>query len=88
VKKHGVSIVVMGHTHSVGGFVKQLDRGGFYANTGSWISVASVADLRAKGITFADLSLADRKTFPSKMTAIVVEYRDGAPLPPVVQSAR
>ncbi|MFN0245255.1 MAG: metallophosphoesterase [Kofleriaceae bacterium] len=85
--KHSLDIVVLGHTHSVGGFAKKL-RGGFYANTGSWISVASVADLQAKGVTFDDLSIADRRMFPSKMTAIVIDYDEGEPLAPVVQNGR
>lgn len=75
-------------THSVGGFTKKLRDGGYYANTGSWVSVASVADLKAKGITFDTLSIADRASFPSKMTAVVIEYDEDEPLPPVVVNAR
>nr|MDQ3341752.1 hypothetical protein [Myxococcota bacterium] len=86
IKARGVTHVIFGHTHSVGGFVKKTD-GGFYANTGSWISVASVAELRAKKIGWDQLSILDRTTFPSKMTAIVVEYDGETPLPPVVQNA-
>ena len=85
LEQYDVDAVVLGHTHSVGGFVKTL-RHGHYANTGSWISVASVADLRAKGITFDRLSVADRRTFPSKLTRIVVAYEEDEPLPPVVVS--
>lgn len=84
---HEVDAVVLGHTHTVGGFVKKLRGYGYYANTGSWISVASVADLKAKGIGFDQLSLANRTMFPSRMTAIVIEYRDGAPLAPSVVNA-
>jgi|GEM_PF-2382554 len=80
-------IVVLGHTHSVGGFAKKIPDG-YYANTGSWISVASVADLRAKGISFDRLAVADRAMFPSKMTAIVIDYAGGEPLAPVVENAR
>lgn len=87
-ERYDADIVVLGHTHSVGGFAKQLRDGAYYANTGSWISVASVADLRANGITFDRLSVADRTMFPSKMTAIEIEYADGEPLPPVVVNAR
>lgn len=86
MKDRGVMNVILGHTHSVGGFVKPLDNGGFYANTGSWISVASVADLKARGIGWDQLSILDRATFPSKMTSIVVEYEGGKPRPPVVQN--
>lgn len=82
-ERYDVDAVVLGHTHSVGGFSKRL-RDGYYANTGSWISVASLAELRAKGITFDQLAVADRTMFPSKMTAVVIEYNDGEPAAPVV----
>ncbi len=87
---HDVEIVVLGHTHSAGGFVRRItgrDHGGHYANTGSWISVASVPELRARGLGWDRLSLADRTTFPSKRTAVIVDHEDGDPLPPVVQNA-
>lgn len=86
MKARGVDVVVLGHTHAVGGFVKRVDTG-HYANTGSWISVASVAELRAKGVAWDQLSILDRATFPSKMTAIVVEYDGTTPRAPVVQNA-
>lgn len=86
-EEYEVDTVVLGHTHSVGGFVKNLRGYGYYANTGSWISVASVADLRAKGISFDRLSVADRTMFPSKLTAIVIEYVEGDPQPPIVRNA-
>ncbi len=85
-----VDVVVLGHTHSTGGFVRRItgrDHGGHYANTGSWISVASMAELRARGIGWDRLSLADRATFPSKRTAVIVDHEEGDPLPPVVQNA-
>ena len=87
MKARGVTHVILGHTHSVGGFAKRVDGGGFYANTGSWISVASVAELKARGIGWDQLSILDRATFPSKMTSIVVEYDATGPRPPVVQNA-
>ena len=87
IKNRGVGVVVLGHTHSVGGFVKRVDGGGYYANTGSWISVASVAELRAKGIGWDQLSILDRATFPSKMTAIVIDYDGTTPRAPIVQNA-
>ena len=49
----GIGVVVLGHTHAVGGSVEAIraqDRSGCYANTGSWIAAASVADLRARGV--------------------------------------
>jgi UDP-2,3-diacylglucosamine pyrophosphatase LpxH len=91
MRDRNVDIVVLGHTHSVGGFVHPLSRHdgkpGYYANTGSWISVASVADLRAKGVTWDKLSIADRTMFPSKMTAITIEYDGSTPRPPAVNNA-
>jgi hypothetical protein len=87
----GIDVVVFGHTHEVGGAYKPIDLGhriGYYANAGSWLSVASVADLRARGLRFADLNLADRAMFPSKMTAVIIEYNAGLPTPPVVSNAR
>lgn len=84
----GIRVVVFGHTHHVGGLVQRLDKHAFYVNTGSWISVASVADLRARGITWDRLDLADRKMFPSKTTAVIVEYDGAIPRDPVVLNAR
>lgn len=86
--ERAVDIVVLGHNHLVGGTVKRLTgrRSGYYANTGSWIAVASVAELRAKGISWDRLSLADRAMFPSKLTTVVIEYSGDAAQPPVVRS--
>lgn len=86
LKTRGVGVVVFGHTHSVGGYVKRVGAG-YYANTGSWISVASVAELRAKGIRWDQLSILDRKTFPSKMTVVVVDYDGTTPRAPTLQNA-
>lgn len=88
--RDGISIVVLGHTHEVGGQLVKLDvrgRTGYYVNTGSWISVASVADLRARGVTWDKLTLADRMMFPSKTTAVTIEYAGGQPREPVVSNA-
>jgi UDP-2,3-diacylglucosamine pyrophosphatase LpxH len=85
----GVSVVVFGHTHEVGGSVHAIDRRdarGFYANTGSWLSVAAVADLRAQGVKFADIAL-DPAVFPSKTTAVIIEYDAAGPREPVVFNA-
>lgn len=68
--------VVYGHTHAVGGELKRYDYhtgAKFYANTGSWLSVASVAELKARGADFTKLTLADRATFPTRATAVIVE---------------
>ena len=82
-----VRVVVFGHTHQPGGLVEALpSRGGprWYANSGSWISAASVADLRRRGVTWDQLSLADRAMFPSKTTAVIIEYQGGAPRRPLL----
>ena len=87
-RARNLNTVILGHTHSVGGFVHKLDgNAGYYANTGSWISVASVAELRAKNIGWDQLRIADRTMFPSKMTAIIIDYDASTPRPPVVQNA-
>jgi UDP-2,3-diacylglucosamine pyrophosphatase LpxH len=86
-----IDVVVFGHTHQVGGSVERIEargRRGYYANTGSWISVASVADLRARGVTWDRLSLADHAMFPSRTTAVIIEYDGGSPHKPVVSNAR
>ena len=83
----GTSVVVLGHTHTVGGSVEAIrmqERAGFYANTGSWISAASVADLRARGVTWDKLNLADRSMFPSRNVAVTIEYAAGLPQRPVL----
>ena len=87
--RDGISVVVLGHTHHVGGELQRFDvhgRTGYYANTGSWISVASVAELRARGVTWDKLTLADRAMFPSKTTAVTIEYDAGRPREPVVSN--
>jgi UDP-2,3-diacylglucosamine pyrophosphatase LpxH len=86
----GIDVVVFGHTHDIGGArhtIELGDRAGYYANTGSWLSVASVADLRARGVKFADLAL-DRATFPSKTTAVIINYAGDRPEPPIVVNAQ
>nr|MBA2543619.1 metallophosphoesterase [Deltaproteobacteria bacterium] len=67
-----LSVVVFGHTHAVGGLlapIKLRDATGFYANTGSWLSVASVKELRARGIRWEQLNVVDRTQFPQRSTA-------------------
>ena len=82
----GLRVVVFGHTHTVGGSVEPIatpERSGWYANTGSWISAASVADLRARGVGWDQLNLADRAMFPSRNVAVTIDYDEhgvaGAP---------
>jgi UDP-2,3-diacylglucosamine pyrophosphatase LpxH len=87
--RSGISIVVLGHTHHPGGEVQRFAaRGGdaYYVNTGSWISVASVEQLRARGVTWDRLSLADRSMFPSRATTVTIEYEGDTPHP-VVRNA-
>ena len=81
---------MFGHTHDVGGTIERIaarKRSGWYANTGSWISAASVPDLRARGIGWDQLSLADRTMFPARDVAVVVEYKNGAPQKPALVAA-
>ena len=82
-----IKVVVLGHTHTVGGAVEPIGAGkrsGWYANSGSWISAASVADLRARGIGWDRLTLADRTMFPAKNLAVTIEYAGGAPGKPTL----
>jgi UDP-2,3-diacylglucosamine pyrophosphatase LpxH len=86
-----LSVVVFGHTHDVGGVLAKVEpkgRIGWYANSGSWLSVASVAELRQRGITWDKLSLVDRTQFPSKTTAVIIEYDGTTPKKPVLENAR
>ena len=86
-----IRVVVLAHTHDVGGRTAPIaarGRTGYFANTGSWISVASVAELAARGVTWDKLSLADRAMFPSRRTAVIVDYANGVAQPPVVVNAR
>ena len=65
--ERGIAVVVFGHTHAAGGSVERISarqRSGWYANTGSWISAASVAELRARGVGWDRLTLADRPCSP------------------------
>ena len=82
-----IKVVVLGHTHTVGGAVEPIGAGkrsGWYANSGSWISAASVAELRARGIGWDRLTLADRTMFPAKNLAVTIEYAGGAPGKPTL----
>jgi len=84
-----ISVVIFGHTHTPGGSVERIrakKKSGWYANTGSWISAASVADLRARGVGWDKLSLADRTMFPAKNVAVTIDYASGAPQKPVIVS--
>jgi UDP-2,3-diacylglucosamine pyrophosphatase LpxH len=88
--ERGVGVVVFGHTHAVGGSVERISarkKSGWYANTGSWIAAASVAELRARGIGWDKLTLADRKMFPARNVAVVVEYAGGVAQKPVLVGA-
>jgi UDP-2,3-diacylglucosamine pyrophosphatase LpxH len=90
VENPALSVVVFGHTHDVGGMFAKLDvrgRTGYYLNTGSWLSVASVAELRKRGITWDKLSLVDRTQFPSKTTSVVIEYDGATPRTPRLENA-
>ncbi len=86
--KPELSVVVFGHTHTLGGALIPIKPSGWYANTGSWLSVASVKDLRARGVRWDQLSVIDRTQFPQRSTAIVVGYVDGRPAKPILENAR
>jgi hypothetical protein len=88
--ERGIGVVVFGHSHAVGGSVERISarkRSGWYANTGSWISAASVAELRARGVAWDKLTLADRTMFPARSAAVVIEYARGVAQKPVLVSA-
>jgi UDP-2,3-diacylglucosamine pyrophosphatase LpxH len=85
-----IKVVVFGHTHAVGGAVEAIGarkQSGWYANSGSWIAAASVADLRARGVDWDRLTLADRTMFPAKNVAVTIEYAGGAPGKPALVSS-
>lgn len=83
----GLAVIVFGHTHTLGGALVPINKLGYYANTGSWLSVASVKELRARGIRWDQLSVVDRTQFPQRSTAIVIEYEDRRPLKPILENA-
>ena len=88
-----IRVVVVGHTHAPGGAVtaisagENIQRTGYYANSGAWIPVTTVADLQARGITWSDLSLRDRTLFPASFPAVVIEYDGQTPRPPAIVRA-
>jgi UDP-2,3-diacylglucosamine pyrophosphatase LpxH len=88
--KGDIKVVVFGHTHEVGGSVEKIGarkRSGWYVNSGSWISAASVADLRARVVGWDRLTLADRTMFPAKNVAVTIDYAGGAPGKPILVTA-
>ncbi len=71
-----INSVIFGHTHLPGGIIKQLRQGsksGYYANTGAWVIVRRVSELRAKNIPWKQLNIHDTKIFPPRFPAIVIE---------------
>jgi hypothetical protein len=85
-----IKVVVLGHTHAVGGSVENIGarkQSGWYANSGSWIAAASVADLRARGVSWDRLTLADRTMFPAKNVAVTIEYASRVPGKPSLVTA-
>lgn len=79
------SIVVFGHTHVPGGKIKEIHsrgRAGHYANSGTWIPVARVGDLKRSGVKWTSLDPRDRRMFPASFPAVVIEYAGGRPLTP------
>jgi UDP-2,3-diacylglucosamine pyrophosphatase LpxH len=87
--QRSIGVIVFGHTHTLGGSIERVrarKRSGWYANTGSWMSAVSVAELRARGVGWDQLTLADRSMFPAKNVAVIIEYADGVAQKPVVVS--
>jgi len=86
-----LSAVVLGHTHVPGGLVEDIRSGGrtgHYANSGSWIPVARVADLRRSGLAWTSLDVRDRRLFPSSFPAVIIDYAGSQPMRPRVTSTR
>jgi UDP-2,3-diacylglucosamine pyrophosphatase LpxH len=82
------SIVVVGHTHESGGSIHEISshgKQGYYANSGSWIAVASVSDLQARGITLSQLALANRSMFKARNTSVIIDYDGNSPRAPVLK---
>ena len=85
-----IEVVVFGHTHDVGGTIERIaarKRSGWYANTGSWISAASVPDLRARGIGWDSCRSPTARCSRPGNVAVVVEYANGAAQKPVLVGA-
>ena len=83
-----IRTVVVGHSHLPGGTVKDLTRRrrtGYYANTGAWIPVLRVRDIKDRGVSFGELSVLDRSVFPALFPAVVIEYDGDTPRPPVIE---
>ncbi len=80
-----ISVVVLGHTHLPGGATKVVrgrTREGHYANSGCWIPVARVEDLKARGVAWKALDPKDRKAFPLAFPSVVIEYDGRMPKAP------
>ena len=76
------SIVVLGHTHRVGGGIEELRAGRYYANTGAWVATQSVAVLKQQGLGWDQLDSKNSKQFPARLPAVVIDYVGGKPMPP------
>ncbi len=76
------SIVVLGHTHRLGGSIEELTAGRYYANTGAWVATQSVAVLKQQGLGWDQLDGKNSKQFPARLPAVVIEYIGGKPMPP------
>lgn len=88
---NGLTVVVFGHSHHPGGDLDTIDfstTGLHVANTGAWVPVTRVADLKKRGLGWTDLSLADRQQFPARFPAVVIEYDGLTPQKPRLIDAR
>jgi UDP-2,3-diacylglucosamine pyrophosphatase LpxH len=76
------SIVVLGHTHRVGGSIDELKAGRYLANTGAWVATESVAVLKQRGLGWDQLDSKNSHQFPARRPAVLIDYVGGKPVPP------
>ncbi len=76
------SIVVLGHTHRLGGSIEELAAGRYYANTGAWVATQSVAVLKQQGLGWEQLDSKNSKQFPARLPAVLIDYVGGKPMAP------
>lgn len=76
------SIVVLGHTHRLGGSIEELTAGRYLANTGAWVATESVAVLKQRGLGWDQLDSKNSQQFPARLPAVVIDYVGGKPAPP------
>ena len=68
-----IETVVYGHTHVPGGSINQIGDA-YYANSGTWTPIAAVSELRARGVSWTELSLDNQQMFARRFPAVVIDY--------------